>query len=466
MINFKSLFFLFCVFLCVHSDLVRIQISNTNNTEWSYDLCGLYRSYFPGEKLNSSYKLQYIAKNDLCQGLNTTNENLSLNAVFSIVRNLSCSVNNLLKDVENASLAMFSLNGPLFLGPNFTEYNIPLIFVPSFKGDEILQFMSDNKSYNSYTISLKLGPAKFDWSIVILLVTAVIIIIVEAWWNLYRFKRFLIKTSNWILSILLACLATKPLFQIGNDLMDLFKITDCKKLVWLCTCISYSMMWLAFKSYSWEWIFLDIILISLVYKAISYKIFTSYIMLIVFLVLISSHNVIMLLILPNKNEKIDQMTSIAFGIGTSFESHHENTDNFNNINFGRSHSKLYMPFFLTIPNISSEKRLCNSLYTYPYTFLGIGDIFLPGFMLNYAIIYDLCKKTKIPIYFIVNLLACCVGFSSVGVILSYVNVIVPVIVVVSPLMMFSSLILSFIKGETVAFLFGNIIKQSIINGKV
>ncbi|CAF0749050.1 unnamed protein product [Brachionus calyciflorus] len=539
MFNLGLVFMLISFFLNVNSELVRIEIVNDKKTDLSYEICGLYRSYSLGKNFKSAYGLKYMSNYDLCQGLTTENDNLDYNAVFVTVKNLSCSTNNMLSSIQDdlAGLAILSTNGPFFLGPNFTEYTIPFIFVPSDKGDGIRQFISDNQSFNSYTISLKLGSAKFDWSIVVLLVSAVLIIIVESLWNFYKFKKDLIKkvsgtrvnttpssrvngkidqffekikqkdyfvsvsfiiffcivlgglsalayffynTMVWILSVVFACVASNCWYNIGCDIMDKIKLLDCKvptfdlpflkflnveirKLVWFGACLALSMVWLGFRNHYWAWILLDILLISLVYISLSYRVFSSYLMLIVFLILITIYDIIMILILPKNNEKINQMTSIAFGIHTSFESFHENSNNYNIVNFGRSHSTNYMPFFLTIPNISPEKRLCNSLYTYPYTFLGIGDIILPGFSLNYAIIYDRCKKTKIPLYFIFNLIACCIGYFFVGLIVSFVDEILPAMLIVSPLMILSSLIIAFIKKEIKPFLMGSKIKQFVEN---
>ena len=46
--------------------------------------------------------------------------------------------------------------------------------------------------------------------------------------------------------------------------------------------------------------------------------------------------------------------------------------------------------------------MCSSNAIYLHYMLGLGDIFVPGLSLNYAILFDIASKNRIKIYFIAN----------------------------------------------------------------
>jgi hypothetical protein len=107
-----------------------------------------------------------------------------------------------------------------------------------------------------------------------------------------------------------------------------------------------------------------------------------------------------------------------------------------------------LPFYFIIPNVLDVTRICNDYYDFPFTILGMGEILVPAISLNYAIVHDLANVgSRIPIYFLANLIGLLMGYGGVILMLSLVYINQPPLVWVLPAMFSVNVVTSMYKKE-------------------
>lgn len=124
---------------------------------------------------------------------------------------------------------------------------------------------------------------------------------------------------------------------------------------------------------------------------------------------------------------------------------------------------LKLPFFFAIPIFNPDKKLCAWYSDFPYTILGMGEVIVPALSLNYAFIHDMSTiGTKIPVYFITNLLGLILGYFLASLCVALIAVNQPVLVFVLPIMVSITLPVAFIKKEFKDFWHGHKVNLRVI----
>ena len=138
---------------------------------------------------------------------------------------------------------------------------------------------------------------------------------------------------------------------------------------------------------------------------------------------------------------------------------------------------------MIVPNIFSDKKVCNYYNDYPYAILGLGNVLVGAVSINYAFLYDYCKGSKFPLYFILNFVgnyfdtikylksfealkkffnkkAYVLGYIISGAIISLVKTPMPPMIIVGPFCIIVSLSTALFKKQLKEFWYGTPVRYN------
>jgi len=200
---------------------------------------------------------------------------------------------------------------------------------------------------------------------------------------------------------------------------------------------------------------------SLTINALSYYRIESFRIITILLSVFFFYDIFMVFITPTFTKGISIMEAVAFGGRDAQES--SGSQDWNNLQFNLNSSKTdsinRLPVVIIVPHLSSTKRLCDFYYNYSYSLLGLGDLLIPGLSINYAIIFDLAKSNRFPIYFIVNIIAYFIGLMLAFIGLIFMSTAQPALLYLCPMLIIASLTASLVKRDFHDYWTGIPIKQ-------
>lgn len=287
-----------------------------------------------------------------------------------------------------------------------------------------------------------------------------------------------------VLSVVFVLMATCSMSRIGNHIMGRINLLTCqvpsnkitKKIyfnrtmpqwrtqIFLLICTIFSIVWFSTRHMlDWSWILQDIMAVAITLNILSFSIFRAYKWCFLTILVFFFYDVFMIFFLPLITDENKVSKSLCFGMQASIYSVHEKSENYETIHFNADQGDgNALPFYFIIPNILTSTKLCNELFDFPFTMLGMGEILIPAISLNYALIHDLSNVgKKIPIYFIANLIGIILGYFCVCLILSLVYINQPPLVWVLPFNLFISIAISMYKKEFDEYWHGLNIKKYV-----
>jgi hypothetical protein len=146
-----------------------------------------------------------------------------------------------------------------------------------------------------------------------------------------------------------------------------------------------------------------------------------------------------------------------------------------------------LPIIVNIPYLSVSRQLCDVIFKYGFTSLGLGikfkektsinisiemiinikgDILIPGLCVNFAIIYDAAASNSFPIYFFANLLGYSLGLFLAFIGFIFWNSTQPALFYICPVLIILNIVMSLIRKEFKLVWSGDMVVSCLIIHKI